>query len=83
MAGSGIRVNAVLPGMVDTQLLRSLLHELTSGDVEGGMQFVASMAPQRRVATAEEIAEVVVFLASDDAGFITGQIIAVDGGMGL
>ena len=80
LAASGIRVNAVLPGMVDTQLLRSLLHELTSGDVEGGMQFVASMAPQRRVATAEEIAEVVVFLASDAASFVNGVGWPVDGG---
>ncbi len=80
LAGSGVRVNAVLPGMVDTRLLRSLLHELTGGDVEGGMEFVAGVAPQRRVARPEEIAEVVVFLASDAASFVNGVGWPVDGG---
>ena len=48
------------------------LHELTGGDVEGGMEFVARVAPQRRVAAAGEIAEVIVFLASDAASFVNG-----------
>ena len=48
LAGSGVRVNAVLPGMVDTQLLRSVLSQVAGGDVEGGMQFAAGVAPQRR-----------------------------------
>jgi len=80
LAGSGVRVNAVLPGMVDTQLLRSVLSQVADGDVEGGLQFAASVAPQRRVAAAEEIAEVVVFLASDAASFVTGVGWPVDGG---
>ena len=80
LAGSGVRVNAVLPGMVDTKLLRSVLHQVTGGDVEGGMQFAAGVAPQRRVAAAEEIAEVVVFLASDAASFVNGVGWPVDGG---
>lgn len=80
LAGSGVRVNAVLPGMVDTRLLRSVLSQVAGGDVEGGMQFAAGVAPQRRVAAPEEIAEVVVFLASDAASFVNGVGWPVDGG---
>jgi NAD(P)-dependent dehydrogenase (short-subunit alcohol dehydrogenase family) len=80
LAGSGVRVNAVLPGMVDTQLLRSVLSQVAGGDLEGGMQFAARVAPQGRVAASEEIAEVVVFLASDAASFVTGVGWPVDGG---
>jgi NAD(P)-dependent dehydrogenase (short-subunit alcohol dehydrogenase family) len=80
LAGSGVRVNAVLPGMIDTQLLHSVLRQVTGGDIEGGMQFAAGVAPQRRVAAPEEIAEVVVFLASDASSFVNGVGWPVDGG---
>jgi NAD(P)-dependent dehydrogenase (short-subunit alcohol dehydrogenase family) len=72
LAGQGIRVNAVCPGMVHTRMT----HDLPAGFVD---QFVAA-TPLRRKGTAEEIARAVVFLASDDASFITGAELAVDGG---
>jgi NAD(P)-dependent dehydrogenase (short-subunit alcohol dehydrogenase family) len=56
------------------------LHGLTGGDVEGGTEFVAGVAPQQRVGRPEEIAEVVVFLASDAASFVNGAGWPVDGG---
>jgi 3alpha(or 20beta)-hydroxysteroid dehydrogenase len=79
--GSGVRVNAVLPGIVDTRLLRSLLAEMTSDDVETAIASVATIAPVGRAARPEEIAEVVVFLASDAASFVNGVGWPVDGGV--
>ena len=72
---SGIRVNAVAPGGVDTALWAR------NKAVAGGGELVESQTPLRRWATPQDIADVVVFLASDAARFITGETISVDGGM--
>ena len=70
LAADGIRVNAVFPGYVDT------------GMIEAGHDEIAQRVPLgRRLATPEEVAEVVVFLASDAARYITGAEIVVDGGV--
>jgi 3-oxoacyl-[acyl-carrier protein] reductase len=74
-AAQGIRVNAVAPGYIDTPLLR--------GAYERGViseQDVLGRIPAGRVASTSEIAAVVAFLASPDSSYITGQVIAVDGG---
>ncbi len=71
---SGVRVNAVAPGPVDTEMLNRF-----TGSVDRKAGLVAEV-PAKRAGTPEEIAQTIVFLASDKAPFITGQSIAVDGG---
>jgi NAD(P)-dependent dehydrogenase (short-subunit alcohol dehydrogenase family) len=73
----GIRVNAVAPGIVPTELFRA------TPDAPGGrddMVTRASTTPLRRAGTGDDIASVVAFLLSDDAGYITGEVVSADGG---
>jgi NAD(P)-dependent dehydrogenase (short-subunit alcohol dehydrogenase family) len=74
VAGSGVRVNAVAPGPVETEMLNRF-----TGSAAGKAGLVAGV-PAKRTGTPEEIAQTIVFLASDKAPFLTGQSIAVDGG---
>jgi 3-oxoacyl-[acyl-carrier protein] reductase len=70
-----VRVNAVAPGMIETdmsQAVRSLAGEK-----------IKEVIPMKRIGTAEEVARAVAFLASDEAGYITGQVLRVDGGLSL
>jgi 3-oxoacyl-[acyl-carrier protein] reductase len=73
LASRGITVNAVAPGFVLTELTQDLPPALTDE--------ITNRTPLGRFGTAEEIANAVAFLASDDAAFITGQVLAVDGGL--
>lgn len=75
----GVRVNAVLPGMIDTPMLRRILGTIFDGDMNAGMKLAAS-SPTGRVGTPQDIAEVVVFLLSDRAAFANGAAWEVDGG---
>ena len=75
-----VRVNCVCPGAVDTDMLRGLGEKLGDGDVEAGYRILAQNAPLQRVADASELANTVLYLASDLASFVTGEIIVVDGG---
>jgi 3-oxoacyl-[acyl-carrier protein] reductase len=73
LASRGITCNAVAPGFVLTELTESLPEDLKAQIVE--------RTPLGRFGTTEEIADAVAFLASDEAAFITGQVLAVDGGL--
>ncbi|MDO9527412.1 MAG: SDR family NAD(P)-dependent oxidoreductase [Gemmobacter sp.] len=69
----GIRVNAIAPGTIDTPMIRAVL------DAGGAAPRLAAI-PLRRIGTPEDIAGLALFLASDLSGYVTGQIIACDGG---
>lgn len=73
MGENGIRVNAIAPGAIDTPMLRPAL--ANAGVVER-----LEATPLRRIGTPEDIAGLALFLASDHSAFVTGQIIACDGG---
>lgn len=71
-AAKGITVNAVAPGYIKT--------DMTDAVPTGVMEAIISQIPVRRLGNPEEVARAVIFLASDDAGFITGETISVNGG---
>ncbi len=70
-----IRVNCIAPSITDTPLAKKLLNSETK------MKSTEERHPLKRIGNAEEIAELTVFLLSDNSGFITGQIIKADGGI--
>ena len=70
VARLGIRVNVVAPGFIETDMTRGLK-----------LEEIVKVIPLQRIGRPEEVAKVVRFLASDDASYITGQVISVNGGM--
>ncbi len=80
-AGDNIRVNCLCPGTVDTPSLNVRLSAKGNAD-ELRKQFIARQ-PLRRLGKAEEIAEAALYLVSDDAAFVTGSALQIDGGMSL
>jgi NAD(P)-dependent dehydrogenase (short-subunit alcohol dehydrogenase family) len=79
-AKDGVRINAVCPGGVDTPMLVSETQELGE-NVEAFLEDVAAESPNGRIATPEDIAGLVLFLASDAASHMTGTAIPIDGGL--
>ncbi len=79
VAKYGITVNVVCPGPTDTPLIRAMADELGSG--ERFVDALTKAIPMRRLATADDVAPAIAFLASADAGFITGQTLSVSGGL--
>lgn len=74
-APRGIRVNCVCPGVIDTPMLRVM------DDAEAGAAWVRQAVPLARLGTAAEVARVIAFLASDEASYVTGAALPIDGGL--
>lgn len=75
LSKAGVTANVVAPGYIDTEMTRALDERIQAGALE--------FIPAKRVGTAAEVAGVVSFLASEDASYIAGAVIPVDGGMGM
>lgn len=75
LASRGIQVNAVAPGFVETEMTQKLPEDVLNAAIE--------QIPLKRIGNTKDIAECVLFLASDKANYITGQVICVDGGMAM
>ena len=75
LAARGITVNAVAPGFIDT--------DMTAAMPEAARTAAVASIPAGRMGDARDVARAVAFLASDEAGYITGQVLAVDGGMSM
>ena len=80
-APQGIRCNAVLPGMMATPRITRRLKEVHGDDFESVLEERAGIVPMRRAGTAWDVAYAVLFLASDEAAYITGTELVVDGGL--
>lgn len=75
VASRGITVNAVAPGFIDT--------DMTEAMPEGAKDKIVTEIPMGRTGKSEDVAEAVAFLASEQAGYITGEVLRVDGGMAM
>jgi len=75
VASRNITVNAVAPGLIDTDMTRAI--------AEGAHEEWAARIPLKRLGSPDDVANAVVFLASDEAAYITGHVLAVNGGMYL
>lgn len=82
MAEHGVRVNAVAPSGVNTEMMRRIEKNAMGEDLEEARSAFEASVPMNRYATAEEIADLMVFLSSDKASFISGSYYRIDGAQG-
>jgi 3-oxoacyl-[acyl-carrier protein] reductase len=75
LAKKNVTANCIAPGFIDTEMSRKLPQPV----IEAAKQFI----PMRRIGSVDDVAKAVAFLASDHAGYITGQVLCVDGGMAM
>ncbi|HWY86802.1 MAG TPA: SDR family oxidoreductase, partial [Gemmataceae bacterium] len=75
LASRGVTVNAIAPGFIETDMSEAVRNK--AGDI------IKKMIPMRRLGQPADIAKAAVFLASDDASYLTGQVLTVDGGLSL
>lgn len=80
LAASNIRVNAIGPGPIDNRMMRSLESQFNPQDAAAAHEFVLSKVPMARYGTNEEVANLALFLGSDESTFCTGGIHMIDGG---
>jgi NAD(P)-dependent dehydrogenase (short-subunit alcohol dehydrogenase family) len=83
MAAKGIRANSIHPGPTDNDFQHAIEVEAIGASREESAKVFEQMIPLSRHASPEEIANVVVFLASDESTFMTGSTVAVDGGLSI
>jgi len=78
LAGTGVRVNAICPGLIETGMTKPVFDRARS---KGTEDRIGQLNPLKRAGVPEEIAGAALFLASDDASYVNGQAIVVDGGL--
>jgi NAD(P)-dependent dehydrogenase (short-subunit alcohol dehydrogenase family) len=78
LSGTGVRVNAICPGLIETGMTRPIFERARQ---RGSEDRIGQLNPLQRAGQPEEIAKVALFLASDDASYVDGQAIVVDGGL--
>jgi NAD(P)-dependent dehydrogenase (short-subunit alcohol dehydrogenase family) len=78
LGGTGVRINAVCPGLIETGMTRPIFDGARARGTEGK---IGQLNPLRRAGVPDEIARMALFLASDQASYVNGQAIAVDGGL--
>jgi len=81
LAARGVRVNVICPGTVYTPLMEPMLRARGDGDLEAGLAKTLVKYPIGRLGDPSDIANVALFLASDEAAFMTGSVVTPDGGM--
>jgi NAD(P)-dependent dehydrogenase (short-subunit alcohol dehydrogenase family) len=80
-ASKGVRLNTVVPGLINTPLVKMLADKYAVGDYEGYCKVRDNQVPMGKMGTAWDVANAALFLASDEAAYITGTEIVVDGGL--
>jgi NAD(P)-dependent dehydrogenase (short-subunit alcohol dehydrogenase family) len=80
VAQKGVRVNCVMPGVIETPLLVGMLEQMFEGDVQAGMDKLGQVATLHRVGQPREVGDVVSFLLSDEASSVNGAKWEIDGG---
>ena len=80
LAESRIRVNAIGPGPIDNRMMHSLETQMAPDDSNSVHDNIEAMVPMKRYGTDQEVANMALFLASDDSSYCTGSIHMVDGG---
>jgi NAD(P)-dependent dehydrogenase (short-subunit alcohol dehydrogenase family) len=80
-AAKGIRANAILPGLMDTPMVKAQLTNAYGGDVDEMLRRRATLCPTGKQGDAWDTAHAALFLASDEAKYITGTTLVVDGGL--
>lgn len=76
--GSGVRINAICPGLIETGMTQSIFEQARARGTEGR---IGQLNPLRRAGAPAEIAQMALFLASEDSSYVNGQAFAVDGGL--
>src|SRR5690606_13487193 len=76
--GTGVRINAICPGLIETGMTQPLFERARERGTE---QKIGQLNPLRRGGVPDEIAQAALFLASDDASYVNGQALPVDGGL--